>query len=64
MQCGCPNCGVLMAKVERGMQSRCICPNCGHECEDCLGMKRRFPERIEKGGKIPPEILRRYEEEL
>lgn len=37
MQCGCPNCGLLMALANRGMQSECICPSCGYECSACLG---------------------------
>jgi len=40
MQCDCPHCGDRMAKVEAGMQSRCVCPNpdCAFECAICLGL--------------------------
>ena len=62
MQCGCPNCGTFMGKAEHGLDSYCVCSNCGHICKDCMGGEKRFPEKIEKGGKIPLDILLRYGE--
>ena len=62
MQCGCPNCGILMGKTEQGLDSCCKCPNCGHICRDCMGGEDRFPVRIEKDKPIPLEILKRYGE--
>ena len=37
MQCGCPECGNLMAKRERGLKSECVCNWCGATCALCIG---------------------------
>lgn len=39
MQCGCPECGTLMGKAERGFDSACVCPTCGFQCSLCIGKK-------------------------
>jgi len=41
MQCACPECGDMMAKIEAGMNSRCVCPNCDVTCAVCLGLETR-----------------------
>ena len=40
MQCGCPECGALMPKVEKGLESICKCPDCGVTCSACMGNQR------------------------
>ena len=37
MQCGCPNCGVLMAQAAHDGALACVCPYCAHSCAICLG---------------------------
>lgn len=37
MQCGCPQCQVLMAQVQKGLHSYCQCAVCGAICDKCLG---------------------------
>ena len=37
MQCGCPECGILMTQVQKGVESACRCPECGYACSACLG---------------------------
>ena len=49
MQCGCPQCGVLMANVVKGLESECKCPECGHECKACLGLMRGAGAPLQKG---------------
>lgn len=39
MQCGCPQCGILMSLSNKGVQSECTCPNCFYACSACLGTK-------------------------
>jgi DNA-directed RNA polymerase subunit M/transcription elongation factor TFIIS len=39
MQCGCPQCGILMTNITKGVESTCKCPACGYECSACLGTK-------------------------
>ncbi len=49
MQCGCPVCGQLMAKVERGLESVCLCPDCGTQCHACLGGQRGADRLVRRG---------------
>jgi len=46
MQCACPDCGRLMGKVEKGLDSYCQCPECLRKCRDCLGSTKGFPAFI------------------
>ena len=65
MQCGCPQCGQLMAKVERGLESVCFCAGCGVECRACLGRQSGADRTVRRG--MAPEdwekLLRAREEE-
>jgi hypothetical protein len=49
MQCGCPQCGILMAQVEKGLESACVCPECGYSCRACLGGLKGADKTMEKG---------------
>lgn len=49
MQCGCPECGILMAQVQKGLDSACRCPECGHECKACMGKERGADVPLKKG---------------
>lgn len=49
LQCGCPECGVLMAQKERGLDSECRCPACGHVCKACLGGQKGADATFKKG---------------
>lgn len=55
MQCACPDCGALMGKVERGLESYCKCPVCLRTCNDCLGRTTGFKTFInpkDENGKV------------
>ncbi len=49
MQCGCPECGILMTQVEKGLESACRCPECGHACTACLGNQKGADRLFQKG---------------
>lgn len=49
MQCGCPECGILMTQVEKGLDSACRCPECGYECRACLGGQKSAIRPFNKG---------------
>ena len=49
MQCGCPECGILMTQVEKGLDSACVCPECGFACRACMGGQKGADKAIEKG---------------
>lgn len=49
MQCGCPQCGILMTQVEQGLDSACKCLDCGHECRACMGREKGANVLFEKG---------------
>ena len=49
MQCGCPQCGALMAQREKGLDSACRCPWCGHECKACLGREAGADRVLRRG---------------
>lgn len=49
MQCGCPECGILMTQVEKGLKSACKCPECGFECKACLGLQKGADTLFQKG---------------
>jgi hypothetical protein len=49
MVCGCPECGILMTQVEKGLESACVCPECGFSCRVCLGRQKGADAVIEKG---------------
>jgi hypothetical protein len=49
MQCGCPECGILMAQAVKGLDSACVCPACGFSCRACLGVQKGADAVIEKG---------------
>lgn len=48
MQCGCPKCGTLMGKAERGLDSTCVCPKCGFQCDICVGKKTDADPKMKK----------------
>ncbi len=49
MQCGCPQCGALMAQVDKGLDSACRCPWCAHECRACMGRERGADKVLRRG---------------
>lgn len=62
MQCGCPECGALMAQSVHGLESECRCPYCDYSCSACLGTNS-----VQKKGEYQmPENFQRIllEEEL
>ena len=62
MQCGCPECGILMAKIEKGFESTCQCPACGLQCDICLGTASVIPRGQLKDAPIGIESLRSCED--
>jgi hypothetical protein len=49
LQCGCPECGILMTQVEKGLDSACKCPDCGHVCRACMGREKGAIKPFQKG---------------
>jgi hypothetical protein len=49
MQCGCPECGILLTQVVKGLDSACKCPECGYTCRACLGLQKGANLTFEKG---------------
>ena len=49
MQCGCPECGQLLAKRERGLKSECVCQWCGYTCHICNGKDTDAKPAFTKG---------------
>ncbi|MGI6705028.1 MAG: hypothetical protein ACOX6S_01780 [Clostridia bacterium] len=60
MQCGCPECGTLMAQVVKGFDSYCQCPACLHKCRDCLGRDEGFSTFIPKAVRDKGKLLERF----
>ncbi|MDD4796837.1 MAG: hypothetical protein PHO66_03610 [Eubacteriales bacterium] len=48
MQCGCPQCGTLLGKAERGLNSTCRCSRCGFVCDICVGKKTDAHPKMHK----------------